>query len=574
MDELLCQHLAADFRDRYEVDALAKPRSARRLRQASERVRRVLSANAEGTIALDCLVGDTDVHGSMTRVQLEALSQPLIAKAVKACVGALAEAGLEPSALDAVELVGGYSRTPAFIAAVREAFGIEPSRTLNAEESVARGAALDAGMHSRSLRMRPFRLQEGLLHPTSIHWERNGGGSPTGFHELPRASQLPLQKRVTLRTRSPMRISCRCDDSNGIHRELSCLVALNESDASCEGRRELRVDVTIDDNQVPSINAFEVIMPSTAAQAEAQISETAAYDAEQGGATDNTTDNTTLTLSAADNKTDAASAAPAVYPIDAAELSRFGLSGEALRSAVALELEMQQHDQTIEDALTAKNELEAEIYRSRARLDDQLADFVTDDQRQGLLQRLESLEDWLYDAGEHQSAARYDQEREQLRTSLSPTESLALAHTAVAAELVALDAECSRLRHVHAGDTAAAAAILAAVDEAEKWSVSTQEKLSTLPRHSAPAVPSEEVLARLRDLRTTVIENERLQNEQRSSARSSSGMPADAHVPEQISEEECFDDEGDTLTTSPVDAPTGHTTDDEVTSEPEVGQPR
>ena len=56
LDELVCQHLAADFRARYGIDALSQPRAAVRLRQASEKVRRVLSANREGHVSLDCLV--------------------------------------------------------------------------------------------------------------------------------------------------------------------------------------------------------------------------------------------------------------------------------------------------------------------------------------------------------------------------------------------------------------------------------------------------------------------------------------------------------------------------------------
>lgn len=81
MDELVCQHLAKEFGERFGVDALAEPRAARRLLQASERMRRVLSANADGSVSLDCLVGDTDVHSSFTRTQLEELSQPLTEQA-------------------------------------------------------------------------------------------------------------------------------------------------------------------------------------------------------------------------------------------------------------------------------------------------------------------------------------------------------------------------------------------------------------------------------------------------------------------------------------------------------------
>ena len=123
-------------------------------------------------MSLDCLVGETDVHGSLSRDALEQMAAPLIGTALDACQRAIDEAGLKQgAALDAVELVGGFSRMPAFVAAVRDQLGIEPSRTLNAEESVARGAALAAAMRSRSFRMRPMVLREGLLHETLVRCE-------------------------------------------------------------------------------------------------------------------------------------------------------------------------------------------------------------------------------------------------------------------------------------------------------------------------------------------------------------------------------------------------------------------
>ena len=84
--------------------------------QACEKLRRVLSANSEGTISLDCLVGDTDVHGSLGRADLEAMAAPLVEQAVGACQRAVEGAAQgkgkkrrKPPPLDAIELVGGAS---------------------------------------------------------------------------------------------------------------------------------------------------------------------------------------------------------------------------------------------------------------------------------------------------------------------------------------------------------------------------------------------------------------------------------------------------------------------------------
>ena len=537
MDELLCAHLAADFRDHFQVDALAEPRAASRLRQASERVRRVLSANAEGTVALDCLVGETDVHGSLTRSQLESLSGPLIDRAMCACLDAVRGAGLVPAALDAVELLGGYSRTPAFIAAVQRAFGREPSRSLNAEESVARGAALAAGLRSRTLRMRPLRLHEGLLHATSIHWEREGGGTPLGCHMLPKAGTVPLLKRITLRTRSRMQISCRYDSSP---RQLACRVELGKGagdDASDAARALLRVDVLIDDNQLPSIRAYEVTTTTTRLNTTVEVDgvfcapaapEETASDGPGNEGSSGSADSAEGTASggASPDETSSAAAAaahehpvaagakgtaePAAPPpvmvraLEVAELSRLGLREDELKRARDLELSMQRADEAAEKADAAKNDLEGQIYQVRATLEERLAGFASDDERQALATQLEACEGWLYGEGEQQSAQRYEHEREAVRAILEPLEERAASHLNVAAELEALDAECAKLRALHGAKPSAAEyseSMLATVAEAERWAANAREKLAAGPRNKEPAILPAKVHAQLEDLR-------------------------------------------------------------------------
>ena len=119
LDELVMQHFAAEFQAKYGIDALTAPRPTLRLRQASEKARRVLSANSEAVVSLDCLVGETDVHGTIGRSDFEGMAEPLLGRAQAACEKALRDAALEPSELAAVELVGGCSRTPSFVRASR-----------------------------------------------------------------------------------------------------------------------------------------------------------------------------------------------------------------------------------------------------------------------------------------------------------------------------------------------------------------------------------------------------------------------------------------------------------------------
>ena len=153
-------------------------------------------------MSLDCLVGEVDAHGTVTREQLENLGQPLIQKITDACEAALSSAGMAAEQLDAVELIGGCSRTPMIESAIANALKTTPSRTLNCEECVARGAALNAARHSRGVRLRKFDVQEGLLHGCEVSW----GEKPRGTYTIGSGLELPLKKRITLK---PKRIRRR-----------------------------------------------------------------------------------------------------------------------------------------------------------------------------------------------------------------------------------------------------------------------------------------------------------------------------------------------------------------------------
>ena len=466
LDDLVCRHFAAVFTEKFQIDVLAHPRATLRLRQASERVRRVLSANADGRVALDCLVGDTDVSAPMTRAEFEALAEPLIRRAMGACTSALRASGISEGDLDAVELVGGCSRTPAFEAAVQATFGVAPSRTLNAEESVARGAALCAAMHSRGLRVRPCEVMEGLLHPAYVRWEKEAGGAPSGCHAIPRGTPLPVRKRITVRGRSAVRFTWgtgsgeEADEpieepaSSASPAELSCSAVLPKArrGTATGAKRSLCVDVVVGTDQMPSISAFEVVesphaeaapdavAPNTTSPegheaavnaASAQVNNT---DAEAGSTPD------PASPEAAEAAEAAAPPPPpsTVTPLDTKVVSQLGLSEAALRTARGVEEQLQREDAEMEATSAAKNEFEAYLYHARAAVSERLSDFVDEDARVELSDRFERLEDWLYGDGEHETKGRYEGELAALRAELAPIEARARDYGALTDSLAAL----------------------------------------------------------------------------------------------------------------------------------------
>ncbi|KAK9064191.1 hypothetical protein SSX86_015571 [Deinandra increscens subsp. villosa] len=157
-DEVLFHHFAAQFNEKYKIDVYANVRASRRLRTSCKKVKKVLSVYAEAPLIIECLIGDIDVRGSITREEFENLSLKLLERVMIPCSMALKDSGLSVDKLYTIELVGKGSRIPAITRILTMFFEKEPTRTLNPCESVARGCALRCAMLSPTLLVRDYKV--------------------------------------------------------------------------------------------------------------------------------------------------------------------------------------------------------------------------------------------------------------------------------------------------------------------------------------------------------------------------------------------------------------------------------
>lgn len=157
-DEVLVKHFAALFREQYKIDVYSNTRASIRLRAACEKLKKVLSANPEAPLNIECLMEEKDVKGHIKRDEFENLASPLLERISIPCRKALYESGLTAEMIHTVELVGSGSRVPAITKMLNSLFRKEPSRTLNASECVARGCALQCAMLSPIFRVRDYEV--------------------------------------------------------------------------------------------------------------------------------------------------------------------------------------------------------------------------------------------------------------------------------------------------------------------------------------------------------------------------------------------------------------------------------
>jgi len=151
-DQRILEWLIQEFRQETGID-LAKDRMAlQRLRDAAEKAKVELSTVLETEINLPFITatasGPAHLVKTLTRARLEQMVADLINKTEGPCRQAITDAAINPNQIDEVILVGGMTRMPAVQAKVKAIFGREPNRSVNPDEAVALGAAVQAGVLS------------------------------------------------------------------------------------------------------------------------------------------------------------------------------------------------------------------------------------------------------------------------------------------------------------------------------------------------------------------------------------------------------------------------------------------
>lgn len=149
-DVVILEWLIAEFKKDQGIDLKNDKMALQRLKEAAEKAKIELSTAQETDINLPFITADQTgpkhLQIKLSRSKFEQMTEDLVRRSIEPCKKALADAGLSASQIDEVVLVGGSTRIPAIQKAVKEFFGKEPNRTVNPDEVVALGAAVQGGV--------------------------------------------------------------------------------------------------------------------------------------------------------------------------------------------------------------------------------------------------------------------------------------------------------------------------------------------------------------------------------------------------------------------------------------------
>src|SRR5688572_13238250 len=260
-DEELINYLAEEFRKQEGIDLRKDPMALQRLKEAAEKAKIELSGAMETTVNLPFITADASgpkhMQVTINRSKFEQLITPLVEKTRKPVLDALKDAGLAAKQIDEVVLVGGSTRVPMVQRLVKELFaGKEPNRTVNPDEVVAIGAAIQGAIATGDVK--DILVLDAT--PLSLGVETLGGVMTV---LIPRNTTIPTSKKETFSTAADNQNAVTINVLQGereFARDNRLLGTFNLTDIPPAPRGVPQIEVTfnIDVNGILSVSAKDL----------------------------------------------------------------------------------------------------------------------------------------------------------------------------------------------------------------------------------------------------------------------------------------------------------------------------
>jgi heat shock protein 4 len=413
-DRALVEHLQKEFLGKYKIDIFTNPKALTRVYAAAEKLKKVLSANQQAPLNIESLMNDIDVRAMITRQEFEAMTQPLIDRIDVILEQALAEAKINKEDIDIIEVVGGGSRVPAIKERIQSYFSKPLSFTLNQDEAIARGCAFSCAILSPIFKVRDFAIQDIINYPIEFAWEKDADipDEDTSLTVFNKGNVMPSTKILTFYRKQAFDLEARYAKPEGLPGKASPFIGrFSVKGVKATGGPEdfmiCKLKARVNIHGVLNVESGYYVEDQ---EVEEEIKEEG--DKKDGDAMD---------TDAKDEKPKTRKVKKQVRKGELPIVSATHSLEIAAKNAVAeREAAMVMEDKLVADTEEKKNELETYIYDLRNKLDDQYADFASDEEKEKIREKLSASEDWLYDEGEDATKAVYVAKMDEIRALAGP----------------------------------------------------------------------------------------------------------------------------------------------------------
>uniref|UniRef100_A0A8C9X6J3 Heat shock protein 4b n=1 Tax=Sander lucioperca TaxID=283035 RepID=A0A8C9X6J3_SANLU len=420
-DEVLVRHFCEEFGKKYKIDVKTKPRALVRLYQECEKLKKLMSANSSDLpLNIECFMNDIDVTGKLNRGQFEEMCSDILARVEAPLQSLLENTKLKKEDIYAVEIVGGASRIPSVKERISKFFGKELNTTLNADEAVARGCALQCAILSPAFKVREFSITDIVSYPISLKWH---SAAEEGLrYVFPMNHAAPFSKVLTFFRKEPFSLEAYYNNASGlpypdptIGQFLIQKVVPQASGESSKVKVKVRVNI----HGIFSVSSASLVEVQKSDETEEPM------ETEQDNGKEEETDQdeqqsqgdgpkeTTTEEGKGEKKSDQPPQAKKpkvktkVLELPIENSPQWQLADDMLNLFVENEGKMIMQDKLEKERNDAKNNVEEYVYEMRDKLHGMLEKFVSESDRDALSLKLEDTENWLYEDGEDQPKQVY-----------------------------------------------------------------------------------------------------------------------------------------------------------------------
>ncbi|XP_020920751.1 heat shock protein 105 kDa isoform X2 [Phacochoerus africanus] len=416
-DAKLVEHFCAEFKTKYKLDAKSKIRALLRLYQECEKLKKLMSSNSTDLpLNIECFMNDKDVSGKMNRAQFEELCADLLQKIEVPLYSLMEQTQLKIEDVSAVEIVGGTTRIPAVKEKIAKFFGKDISTTLNADEAVARGCALQCASLSPAFKVREFSVTDAVPFPISLVWNHDSEDAE-GVHEVfSRNHAAPFSKVLTFLRSGPFELEAFYSDPQGVpypEAKIGRFIVQNVSAQKDGEKSRVKVKVRVNTHGIFTISTASMVEKIPAEENEVSSAE-ADMDCQHQRPPENS--DTEANEKKVDQPPEAKKPKIKVVnvelPIEANLVWQLGK--DLLNMYIETEGKMIMQDKLEKERNDAKNAVEEYVYEFRDKLCGPYEKFICEQDHQNFLRLLTETENWLYEEGEDQAKQAYVDKLEEL----------------------------------------------------------------------------------------------------------------------------------------------------------------
>ncbi|XP_057313213.1 heat shock protein 105 kDa-like [Hydractinia symbiolongicarpus] len=539
-DEKLKNYFAEAFLQKYKIDPKSNAKAWLRLSVPVEKMKKQLSANSTDLpLNIECYMNDIDVTHKVNREQFEEMCKDLFERIEAPLIEGINGSGLKVEDVDCVEVVGGSTRIPAIKAVIERVFGKPVSTTLNLDEAVSRGCAIQCAMLSHTVRVRDIEVSDAATYPIHISWDSTKADEVGEMEVFKKYHSYPFTKMLTFPHRvEPFRFKAyyhndvdvpQFDKNIG-----EFVVNATASEDSCE-KVKVKVKVRLDMHgcfTVSSATQVETLPPAPEPEPPKEEAMEASSETVENGEVKSTEENKTKEMNTdppadqpekqvpkteektegkekKEEKKEEKKPKPKKLTKNtdlAITKEQANISPLDLNKLIEIENELISDFRLEKLRSDAKNAVEEYVYATRDGLYGIYENYVTENDRAQLSSLLEEVEDWLYGDGEDLKKQAYVDKLAELKKHGDPIAARYQAHSHLPAAFESFGKSFTHFRKIldlYANKDEKYAHIEESemkkvqkkVEEKFKWFNEKMQENAKCPQHSNPAVYPAQILS-------------------------------------------------------------------------------